>query len=421
MLRTIALIAGVVLLTVTSAQTVSAQVFGIELHNTTMPASGGMAGTSLSQPQDVTSAINGNPATTTLFPGTQFIFGGAFVEPTYNVNQTAALPLIGVTPFSGKSATPASLLGNIGVTHQTEVMGIPLTLGMGFISNAGLGVDFRQFPESNGTHASYLALDVVNSVGIQVSPQLSFGTSIAIGTSILDGPFASSSSSQIAYSPRFSVGSNYDFGNGRSIGVYWQSKKWLTFDNIVRFPGGSFQDINLEHPSNFGIGIANQSLMCGRLLLAADFLFKNYSDADFFKAIYENQWVFQFGSQYQINEKLKFRMGYYFNEDPTRDAVPGTIGGIVPVGGIPSVQYVQGQFASVTQHSLSGGFGVRELLPGMDFDLSLGGAFQGEKSFGDTTASVESYWIAFGFSYRRGATTPHSSEVSNFSIPADGQ
>ena len=49
---------------VTAAE-VRAQSFGIELHNSLMPASGGMAGASLTRPQDLQSAINGNPATLT--------------------------------------------------------------------------------------------------------------------------------------------------------------------------------------------------------------------------------------------------------------------------------------------------------------------------------------------------------------------
>ncbi len=39
------------------------QSFGVELNNTLMPAAGGMGGVSIAEPQDVTSAINGNPAT----------------------------------------------------------------------------------------------------------------------------------------------------------------------------------------------------------------------------------------------------------------------------------------------------------------------------------------------------------------------
>ena len=52
--------------------------FGIELHNTLMPASGGMGGVSIARPQDLTSAMNANPATMTQFRGTQVTFGGGW-------------------------------------------------------------------------------------------------------------------------------------------------------------------------------------------------------------------------------------------------------------------------------------------------------------------------------------------------------
>jgi long-chain fatty acid transport protein len=86
-----------------------AQSFGPELNNTLLPASGGMAGTSIAQPQDLTSALNGNPAALTQFRGTQFIFGGAWAEPTYNLTQTSNIPLLGpprIEAFSGKSTAP---------------------------------------------------------------------------------------------------------------------------------------------------------------------------------------------------------------------------------------------------------------------------------------------------------------------------
>ncbi len=54
-------------------RTAQAQVFGVELHNNLMPASGGMGGVSIARPQDLTSGINGNPATLTQFHGTKSI------------------------------------------------------------------------------------------------------------------------------------------------------------------------------------------------------------------------------------------------------------------------------------------------------------------------------------------------------------
>ncbi|PAY15307.1 hypothetical protein CKO51_32495 [Rhodopirellula sp. SM50] len=388
-----------------ACQSAMAQSYGVELHNNLMPASGAMGGASFTRPQDLQSAINGNPATMRQFHGPTFGFGGVLIEPTYNVTQTSSLPLLGVDPYSGKSNAPAALGGNIGVIHQAEIMERPVSFGLGFMTNAGLAVDFRHIPESNGTHASYLALDLVNGVALDLTPHLTIGASLAVGTSILDGPFVQSSSSQTDYAPRFTLGANYDLGGGTSIGGFWQSKKELTFENVVRFASGpranTYQDIDLDHPMNVGFGIANRCLMDGRLLLAADVLYKNWDDATFFRALYKDQWAFQFGAQYIASQRLKLRLGYAFNEDPTRDAVPGTIGGVIPVGGIPAVEYVQGQFAAIAQHRLTGGVGITDLVPNMNFDVTLGGVFENEKSFGDTTAELDGYFVAFGFTFTR--------------------
>ena len=386
-----------------SSRSVNAQSFGIELHNNVMPASGAMAGTSLSRPQDNLSAINGNPATLTQYQGSIFTFGGSFIEPTYNVNQTAPLPLLSVMPYSAKSNFPPSILGNIGVTHSLEEMGMPITVGMGFVANAGIGVDFRGNPQSNGTQATYIALDLVNSVGIQLTDSLSVGGSFQFGTSFLDGPFVGSSSMQMDYAPRFSVGVNYDVTDVFSVGGFWQSEKGFTFEDSLLSPGG-FQDVSLEHPMNYGIGIANRGLLGGNLLIAMDAIYKNWDEAQFFSSIYKDQWAFTSGAQLQLTSQTNLRVGYGYNTDVTRNSVPGTIGGVIPIGGIPGVQYIQGQFAAISRHRLTGGVGVRDMIPGIDFDLSLGGVFGEEKSFGATGVELSGYYAAFGFTWRRGST-----------------
>ncbi len=384
------------------------QTYGVELHNSLMPASSGMGGASLSQPQDIQSAIYANPATMTQFEGTQFSYGGGWAEPTYNITQTTSAPLAGVTPFQAKSQTPGSLVSNIGVLFDNNVMGRPVKIGLGLMTNAGLGVDFRQVPESNGTHLSLLALDAVSSAAMQLSDRISIGSSVNLGTGILDGPFASSSSSQIDYALRGSIGLNYELAPGRTLGAYWQSRKNHTFDDVVRFPGGSFQDINLSLPSNVGLGIADSCLMNGRLLLATDVIFKQYSEADFFRSVYSDQWVLQLGSQYILNPRIRLRSGYAYNENPLLETVPLSIGGVIPIGGAPGIQYVQGQLAAVSQHRLTGGVGIREIMPNTDLDLSIGGMFLGTDTFGGTTASVESYWFAMGLTWRFGGCNQES-------------
>src|SRR5262245_25848271 len=122
-----ALVAGLV-----SAERARAQSYGVEMNNTLMPASGGMAGASNALPQDHLSAINGNPATLTQFPGTHFTFGGAWAEATYNIDQLASLPLVGVDPYSAKSNAPGGAAGNIGVAQELDAGGVPVVLGLGF-------------------------------------------------------------------------------------------------------------------------------------------------------------------------------------------------------------------------------------------------------------------------------------------------
>ena len=138
---------------VLSPEAAHAQSFGVELFNNLMPASGGMAGTSIASPQDVQSAVYGNPSTMTQYRGTQFAFGGAWVEPTYKLSVAQpGLPLLGIAPFTdAKSDAEGVAPVNIGITQDLNAWGLPVTMGMGFMAGAGAGVDFRHVPQLNGT------------------------------------------------------------------------------------------------------------------------------------------------------------------------------------------------------------------------------------------------------------------------------
>lgn len=389
-----------------TASDVQAQTFGIELHNNLMPASGGMAGASLSRPQDLQSAINGNPATLRQFQGTQFSFGGAFADADYRVNQTAnVLPALGVTMFDATSDTPGALLGNIGLTQDVDFLGLPATLGLGLISNAGAGVDFRDIPASSGTSAQYLALDMVAAAGVDLTDQLSLGASFALGTSFLDGPFVDLGGMTPAYGVRFSAGANYQLTTNTSLGAYWQSKKNLEFENAALLTAAAIPvDVDFDHPMNVGFGIANSTFMDGRLLLAADAVYKVHSEADFLKAIYKDQWAVQLGAQFAATEFTRLRLGYAWNENPMKDAQAVSIGGVTLSNGIPAVNYVQGQFAAITQHRITTGVGMCDVLPGIDVNLFAGYAFKETDTFASTVVTVsDNYWVGFGTTWRFGA------------------
>ncbi len=92
------------------------QGYGSDLQNVMAPASGGMAGVSTALPQDVPSAVFGNPATLAQFEGTQFTMGGGWVEGYPTVVHTPD-GFIG-TPFSATSRTEGAAATEIGVTQD---------------------------------------------------------------------------------------------------------------------------------------------------------------------------------------------------------------------------------------------------------------------------------------------------------------
>ncbi len=380
------------------------QSFGVELQNTLMPASGGMAGTSIARPQDLTSAINGNPAALTQFKGTQFLFGGAWAEPTFNMTQTSQLPLIGVEPYSAKSTAPGTPMGNIGVTQDVSALGMPATFGIGFVTTAGGFADFRQVPQSNGTSTAQTIFNLPVGVGLEVTDRLSIGASMALGIAFFDGPFVGHSGMTPDYALRGTLGANYLLTDCTTVGAYYQTEQSFTFDNAVILSPLNNQinfDVNMDLPQNIGIGFANTALCDGCLLLAVDFTYKLWDQADLYRSIYENQFVVQVGTQYSMG-RYRLRAGYAWAENPLDDAPDLNVGG-VPLGNLASVRYTEGLLAITSQHRMSFGIGVVDVLPGIDLDMMAGGMFKDTEQLGDfTTTSIESYWIGFGLTWRFG-------------------
>jgi len=387
-----------------TASEARAQSFGVELHNTLMPASGGMAGASTALPQDLTSAINANPATLTQFHGTQFLFGGAWAEPTYNVTHDGGvLPNVG--DYSAKSGTPGSPLGNIGVTQDFSELGIPLTLGLGFISDGGGGVDFRDVPNSHGTSSQLVIFEMTAAAGVQLTDSLSAGAAVSLGIAFYDGLFVGQSAMVPDYALRGSVGVAYDINPCTTFGLYYQTRQHFVFDDAIRLEIAPnvfdpiVRDVKMDMPDNIAIGIANDSLMDGQLLLAVDVLYKLWDSAHLYRAVYNNQWVFQAGAQYSTG-CMRFRLGYAFAQNPMQDNVGIDAGGVTV--GVDAIQYVQAQMAAINEHRFSAGVGIVDALPGVDFDLFVGGMFEDSERFGASAASVESYWLGAGLTWRFG-------------------
>lgn len=385
-----------------SAGEARAQTYGIDFRNTMMPASGGMAGTSVAAPQDFLSAINGNAAALTQFEGTHFTIGGAFVEPTVRLTQERALPLAGVTPFSQKSSTPGAVIPAVGVSQQVDGLPLPITVGLGLIGAAGGGASYAQDPASNGTSSYLLFLEFAPSVAVALTDRLSVGATMFIGDGYASGPFVGVSSMTNAYALRAGLGVDYLLGDATRLGAFYLSTQAFRFPNeAILFNERRAYDIDMGLPQTVGLGISNEALMDGRLLLAADALFLDWNSAALFKNLYVPQWVMQLGTQYRATDRVALRLGYAYAQNPINDSFGSTIGPIQVPGGLPAARYVQSQFAIINEHRMTGGIGIHDLfMRGLDFDAFAGGMFPASQALGSfTTVNVASYWLGVGFTW----------------------
>jgi long-chain fatty acid transport protein len=395
-----------------------AQTFGVELNNAVMPASGGMGGVSIARPQDFLSGINGNPASLTQFQGTQFTFSGAWAEATFNQTQTGNIPFVGppiVTPFSARSSAPGSAVANIGVSQDISELGLPATLGVGFVTTSGALTNYTHVPESGGTGTGLFVFNLPVSLGVDLTERWSVGTSVAMGIGIYDAPFVGVSNMVMDYALRGTIGTNYKLNDCNTLGGYYQTKQNFNFENGFIINPGPNQiplDVALDMPENLGMGIANTALMDGKLLLGVDLLYKLWENTDTFGAIYDNQLVAQFGSQLSVG-KYRFRSGYVWADNPVDQSPGPNIGGVIQPD-FRAVRYTQGLLAVTSQHRITGGIGIQDFLPGIDLDMMAGGMFKSSEQLGNfTSTSIASYWIGGGVTWRFGRGSCNRLNIPN--------
>lgn len=386
--------------------------YGYDIHNTLAPASGGMAGTSLARPQDLTSAIYGNPATLTQMKGTKFSFGATFYKPEVDLTHDGSVT---GTPFSQSSGTEVFPVPNVGVTQDLSGLGVPATLGLGLTAISGIGSEFRANPGSLGAGAEFIIFGVNAGLGYEVTENLSLGAAATISFAQLDLGLSSTSAQTHDLGLRGTFGATYDIG-ATTLGAFYQTKLKQTYDDIIQVDATNFASPSIEQPANIGFGIANNSLMGGDLLLAADFMYKFWDDAEFWQDVYDDQAVFSVGAQLSRGN-WRYRLGYGYADDPTDTGANGPVGnltqvysniGVIPLNQ-PVVQYLQATQAEVIyKQRLTAGIGYKGFLaPPIDLDVHFGWQFDEDRDYGvgslpgggHTNAAVHSWHAGFALTW----------------------
>lgn len=369
-----------------TAGTAGAISTGTDLNLSAHPAAGGMGGAAYVRPQEPSAALFGNPATLTQFKGVNFNFGATYLhlEKVSNV-QTATLP--GVGTFSNESSSGANDYLAPVFGSALEIMP-GLVAGIGLEASEGLGSDVREDPVRLLGGAAGTTLPLVVEViafnanvgaAYQVTPRLSVGGALTIGFALAQlgttGPATLlGSATSVPPNPLSPLFDNFggttadvhDIGIGGNLGavyeilpkqlwasVAWKSEVSYNFDNILfvnpnlgaggaglpGIPVGGWQDLPLQEPQEFQIGLATEGTLLPNLLLEADAVYKDYSGADSYQDLYRSVWLLNFGAQLSdvLLPGLKLRVGYKHRvtDEVLKDHPPATIGGLAGVGSVP--------------------------------------------------------------------------------------
>ena len=385
-----------------TSTSVMAGPYGYDLHNVLAPVSASMAGTSIAKPLDNVSAVFGNPAGLSEFRGTEFTFGATWYKPSAVLEHDGSLT---GTRFKQSNRNEGYIVPQIAVTQDLRGLGIPGTLGAGVTVTNGIGVEYRKEPASLGASAELIYVGANFGLSWDLTENLTLGAAATTTYAMLDLGLTSTSANTHDIGFKGSLGLTYKLPHATQLGVFYHSELRQDFDDIIQTSpsgaGGDGQMTNLviEQPRTLGVGISNEMLMDGNLYLAADVMYKNWANADFWQDVYVDQWIFSMGGQYTMGP-WEFRAGYGYADDPTRENIKGLTqlsnacaglpAACLPIAtgnspvGISVAEYLQAaQTQVIYRHRVTVGAGYKGFLaPFLDLDVHAGYQLEEDRDYG---------------------------------------
>lgn len=374
--------------------------FGTDLNLTMMPAAGGMGGVGIASPQGVAAAVFGNPASIHQFKGTHFMLGGTFYHPDVKVEHDG----IGLK-WSGDSKAGPYLLPNVAATHQISDS---LTLGTGISTISGVGSDFRGVRGSLDPLAEIIVFGANAGLAYQVNSHFTLGAMATIGFGLGQAGLVENTASTSGFGIRGTLGASYQI-NDTTFGAYLRTPLAIEYDNMVKYAESSYHNPTFEQPGEIAIGISNQSLMSGKLLLAMDIVYKDWDSAEGYEDIYDSQTVFAFGAQLRSGP-LKWRLGFIHADSPIKKSVGNSVGDIDALyisalgGTVPMnsglVQYVQAVNTEVIwENQVTLGLGWElNAKTNVDFHASL--ALERDENIGASKVTASTWQVGAGITWK---------------------
>lgn len=350
---------------------------GTDLNLSVHAIAGSMGGAAYTKPQEASSAVFGNPATLSQFKGNNYDFGVSLLQ-IKEVKNTQTTTL--TSPINNTySNTSISSADNYVLPTVAGVLQLSdnAFIGFGFEVDAGIGADFREDPITLlggagealvGSKVSLpLNIELISFNGniagaYQITPELSLGASVTIGFGLAQ--FGTTGDTQGLDELGTPLGGAvYDFGGttssvhdtsfAASIGVTYQSPSGISYSatlksslkykfenilygNTVNNSYEGYQDMSVEQPLETIIGVAFDDYFAQDVLIEADVIWKNWSDANSYKDLYDDQYLYVLGVQFRnVLPNLDLRFGYSYAENPLLNETTNSIDNLKAAGSLP--------------------------------------------------------------------------------------
>ena len=196
---------------------------------------------------------------------------------------------------------------------------------------------------------------------------------------------------------RATLGMTYTAGDTIFAG-YYRSPLAIKYKNMVQYDTNSFHSPTFEQPQEVSFGVANHSLMNGDLLLAADFIWKDWESAESYQDLYDNQNIYAIGAQLKTGN-LKWRAGFIHADSPIKQNVGSNVGDITSllVGGVSTpmnpalTRYVQATNAEVIwEDQVTVGLGW-DATKHLTIDGHISTALERDETIGETRIEASSW------------------------------
>ena len=359
------------------------------------PVSRAMGGVGIAMPQDSITAIFQNPAALGACPcgaQSESIFGATVFDPTVKAKITLPTPNGPITLKDNSGGQPY-VIPAIGVTMSANEK---IRVGVGAYGVSGMGVDYRNNHwdldgnPANGYEGDlYTQLQVMKFAGMasyQIMDDLALGIS-------LNGTYNALNLGQ---------GISYDYTFGAQLGLLWrvgmfaigatytmpETANYRKVYNFDAFMGDSYlDDLKLESPQTFGIGIAAKP--AEKLCLEFDTKYIDWASTDGYGDFdWESQWTFALGAEFEASDKLQLRCGYNYGSSPVDEHNGWNPEGVKMVQGkaVPQFGYEMLRtigFPAVVESHLSIGASYKLT---QDLSVHLGYMHAFENSISETSA-----------------------------------